>query len=57
MFILGEDFNKYRVELRSLYFEFKNIISKEIELYNDDMDINQFFDEEANKMLQIDKIN
>jgi hypothetical protein len=45
--ILGEDVNTVIKEMRPLYFGLKNIILKEIELSDKDIDIQRFFFDET----------
>jgi len=45
--ILGEEVANYRSEFKALYFGFKNIITKEIESMDKDVDVSQFFDFDA----------
>lgn len=45
--ILGEEVANYRTEFRALYFGLKNIITKEIEAMDKDVDVSQFFDYDA----------
>lgn len=47
MEILGEEVANYRPEFRALYFGLKNIIIKEIEAMDKDVDVSQFFDYDA----------
>jgi len=46
--ILGEEVDNYRNEFKALYFGIKNIILKEIEYTDKDIDVNSFFDQESN---------
>lgn len=46
--ILGEEVANYRPEFKALYFGLKNIIVKEIEAMDKDVDVSQFFDYDAN---------
>ena len=46
--ILGEEVDNYRNEFKALYFGIKNIILKEIEYIDKDIDVNTFFDQESN---------
>ena len=45
--ILGEEVANYRPEFKALYFGLKNIIIKEIEAMDKDVDVSQFFDYDA----------
>ena len=46
--ILGEEVDNYRNEFKALYFGMKNIILKEIEYTDKDIDVSSFFDQESN---------
>lgn len=41
--MLGEEVSSIKVELRPLYFGLKNIILKEIENFDKEIDIQKFF--------------
>ena len=41
---MGEEVDNYRVEFKGLYFGIKNIILREIEYMDRDIDVAQFFD-------------
>jgi hypothetical protein len=45
--MLGEETDNYRHEFKALYFGMKNIIVKEIECLDRDIEVSQFFDKEA----------
>ena len=45
--ILGEEVDNYRNGFEALYFGMKNIILKEIEYMDKDIDVNSFFDQES----------
>jgi hypothetical protein len=44
---LGEEVDNYRVEFRALYFGIKNIILREIEYLDKEIEVCQFFDQDA----------
>jgi len=45
--ILGEETDNYRPEFRGLYFSIKNIILREIEFSDKEIEISEFFDQET----------
>ena len=45
--ILGEESDNYRHEFKALYFGMKNIITREIECLDKDIEVSQFFDKDA----------
>ena len=44
--LLGEDISIVKKEIRPVYFGLKNIILKEIEIFDKDIDVHRFFVEE-----------
>jgi hypothetical protein len=45
--IMGEESDNYRHEFKALYFGMKNIITREIECLDKDIEVSQFFDKDA----------
>ena len=45
--ILGEESDNYRHEFKALYFGMKNIITREIEYLDKEIEVSQFFDKDA----------
>lgn len=54
---MGEEAENYRNEFKALYFGVKNIITKEIQYSDKEIDISQFFDKEASAGLNIQQTN
>lgn len=51
--ILGEESDNYRHEFKALYFGMKNIITREIECLDKDIEVSQFFDKDATGYLAV----